>query len=95
MLYKDWDDTPSQVVSQELSTSKTTKEAKAEPGKARVSEKFTTSKKTDEKELSITSQEQTGQLYRCRLHHVIFIFTRRVEIRQSYDLLRNIGLRVL
>ena len=35
------------------------------------------------------------QLYRWRLHHVIFIFTRRVEIRQSYDLLRNVGLRVL
>ena len=28
------------------------------------------------------------------LAHVIFIFTCRVEIRQSYDLLRNIGLRV-
>ena len=35
------------------------------------------------------------QLCRGRLHHVTFIFTRRVEIRQSYDLLRNIGLRVL
>ena len=30
------------------------------------------------------------QLYGWRLHHVIFIFTRRVEIRQRYDLLRNI-----
>ena len=28
-------------------------------------------------------------------YHVIFIFTRRLEIGQSYDLLRNIGLRVL
>ena len=35
------------------------------------------------------------QLYGLRLHHWIFIFTRRVEIRQSYDLLRNIDLRVL
>ena len=32
---------------------------------------------------------------RMSLHHVIFIFARRVEIRQSYDLLRNIDLRVL
>ena len=33
------------------------------------------------------------QLYTVgqRLHHVIFIFTRGVEIRQNYDLLRNIG----
>ena len=35
------------------------------------------------------------QLCRWGLHHLTFIFTRRVEIRQSYDLLRNIGLRVL
>ena len=37
----------------------------------------------------------TIQLYGCPFHQVIFIFTCRVEIRQSYDLLRNNGLRVL
>ena len=61
MFYEDWDDTPFQVVSQKLLSSNRTKETKAEPGKADVSEKFTTSKKNDEKELSITSQEQTGK----------------------------------
>ena len=61
MFYEDWDDTSFQVVSQKLLSSNRTKQTKAEPEKADVSEKFTTSKKNDEKELSITSQEQTGK----------------------------------
>ena len=32
-----------------------------------------------------------SQLPGYRFYHVIFISTRQVEVRQSYDLLRNIG----
>ena len=45
--------------------------------------------------LRSVNTEKAAQLCQWRLHHVLFIFTRQVEIRQSYDLLRNISLRVL
>ena len=46
-------------------------------------------------ETSIPNEMKRSQLYGRCLYHVIFIFTRRLEIRQSYDLLRNVGLTVL
>ena len=49
IFYEDWNETLFQVVSQKLLSSDRTKETKAEPGKADASEKFTTSKKNDEK----------------------------------------------